>query len=115
MLDYYPKSGKAATRLPSCMLRSYLLSIKLHVTSIAKWCELLKVTPLYAILSGFLVSDTPGVGTFYDFFNRLWQSENNNYTSQLKHKKQKSKKGKTSWKMPSHVDLQFNFLRIGNT
>lgn len=26
MMDYYPKSGKAAKRLPSCLLRSYLLS-----------------------------------------------------------------------------------------
>ena len=81
MLNYYPKSGKPVKRLPSSLLRSYLLSIKLHITSITKWCELLKITPLYAILSGFPVDDTPGVGTFYDFFNRLWQSENNNYIS----------------------------------
>ena len=36
ILEFYPKSGKAATRFPSCMLRSYLLSIKLHVPSITK-------------------------------------------------------------------------------
>ena len=94
MLNYYPKSGKPVKRLPSSLLRSYLLSIKLHITSITKWCELLKITPLYAILSGFPVDDTPGVGTFYDFFNRLWQSENNNYISQLKHQKEKVQKGK---------------------
>ena len=49
---------------------------------------------MYAILSGFPVDDTPGIGTFYDFFNRLWQSDKNNYLNQIKHKKQNQKKGK---------------------
>ena len=61
-------------RLPSCMLRSYLLALKLKVTSITVWCRMLRETPLYAILSGFQFGDTPGVGTFYDFFSRIWQS-----------------------------------------
>ena len=56
-------------RLPSCMLRSYLLALKLKVTSITQWCRMLRETPLYAILSGFSFGDTPGVGTFYDFFS----------------------------------------------
>ena len=60
-------------RLPSCMLRSYLLALKLKVTSITVWCRMLRETPLYAILSGFTFGDTPGVGTFYDFFSRIWQ------------------------------------------
>ena len=33
--------------------RSYLLSIKLKVTSITVWVSMLKECPLYAILSGF--------------------------------------------------------------
>ena len=33
--------------------------------------EKLKSNPLYAILSGFEVGDTPGVRTFYDFINHL--------------------------------------------
>ena len=94
MQDYYSLHGKPASRFPSCLLRSYLLSIALNVTSITKWCGMLKITPLYAILSGFPVDDTPGVGTFYDFFNRLWQSDNPNYISQIKHKKVKAEKGK---------------------
>jgi hypothetical protein len=64
MLDYYPFLGKPASRFPSCLLRSYLLSI-------TKWCGILKAIPLYALLSGFSVDDAPGVGTFYVFFNRL--------------------------------------------
>ena len=62
-------------RLPSCMLRSYLLALKLKVTSITLWCRMLRETPLYAILSDFSFGDTPGVGTFYDFFSRLWQDD----------------------------------------
>ena len=49
------------------MQRSYLLSIDFKVTSITDWAAQLKINPLYAILSGFEVGDTPGVGTFYDF------------------------------------------------
>lgn len=41
------------------------------------------MNPLYAILSGFEVGDTPGVGTFYDFFSRLWNSDSNNLNPNL--------------------------------
>lgn len=94
MQEFYSLLGKPATHFPSCLLRSYLLSIVLKVDSITEWCRLLKITPLYAILSGFTAEDTPGVGTFYDFFNRLWQSDKDNYISQVKHKKAKPEKGK---------------------
>ena len=60
------------------MQRSYLLSIDFKVTSVTEWAAQLKINPLYAIVSGFEVGDTPGVGTFYDFFSRLWDSENKN-------------------------------------
>lgn len=70
-------------RTPSCMHRSYLLSIDFKVTSVTDWVAQLKFNPLYAILSGFEVGDTPGVGTFYDFFNRLWDSDDNNLSSHL--------------------------------
>lgn len=49
------------------MQRSYLLSIDFKVTSLTDWAAQLKINPLYAILSGFEVGNTPGVGTFYDF------------------------------------------------
>lgn len=93
MQDLYSKYGPEP-RLPSCMLRSYLLSIKLKITSITVWAAMLKECPLYAILSGFPVNNTPGVGTFYDFFNRLWQSDNNNFSPHKRFPKKKVKKGK---------------------
>lgn len=70
-------------RTPSCMHRSYLLSLDFKVTSLTDWAAQLKINPLYAILSGFEVGDTPGVGTFYDFMNRLWDSDDNNLSPHL--------------------------------
>lgn len=81
-------------RLPSCMLRSYLLALKLKVTSITLWCRMLRETPLYAILSGFLFVDTPGVGTFYDFFSRIWQDDEDNLSPKVRFPKMKPPKGK---------------------
>ena len=46
MQEFYSLPGKPATRFPSCLLRSCLLSIVLGVTSITRWCRLLKITPL---------------------------------------------------------------------
>ena len=77
MKDRYSVFGPEP-RLPSCMHRSYLLSIDFKVTSITDWAAQLKINPLYAIASGFEFGDTPGVGTFYDFCHRLWNSESDN-------------------------------------
>ncbi len=93
LLDRYSKFGPEP-RLPSCMLRSYLLSIKLKITSVTQWANKLKECPLYAILSGFPVNDTPGIGTFYDFFDRLWDSDSNNLSQKERFVKAKAKKGK---------------------
>ena len=83
-------------RTPSCMHRSYLLSIDFKVDSITDWVAQLKINPLYALLSGFEFGDTPGVGTFYDFFKRLWDSDSDNL-SPHEHppKKKKVKKPKS--------------------
>ena len=84
-------------RTPSCMQRSYMLSIDFKVDSIMDWAAQLKINPLYAILSGFEFVDTPGVGTFYDFFNRLWDSDSDNLSPHehpLKKKKVKKPKEK---------------------
>lgn len=82
MRSKYSKYGPAP-RTPSCMQRSYLLSIDFKVTSITEWAAQLKINPLYAFLSGFKTDDTPGVGTFYDFFSKLWDSEDKNLSPHL--------------------------------
>lgn len=91
--DRYFKKGPPP-RVPSCMLRSYLLSIKFKITSITRWVALLKENPLFAILSGFSFGNVPGVGTFYDFFSRLWDSNSNNLSPKERYLKPKAKKGK---------------------
>ena len=94
MKDKYSKFGPVP-RTPSCMQRSYLLSIDFKVTSLTEWAAQIKMNPLYAILSGFEVGDTPGVGTFYDFIKRLWNSDNNHLSSHIHPIKEKVKKPKT--------------------
>jgi hypothetical protein len=62
------------------MHRSFLLALEFKITSVTDWAASMKTCPLYAIVSGFDFGDTPGVGTFYDFFDRLWLSDDDNYS-----------------------------------
>ena len=94
MTDKYSKFGPVP-RTPSCMQRSYLLSIDFKVTSLTEWAAQLKMNPLYAILSGFEPGNTPGVGTFYDFINRLWNSDDDHMSPHIHPLKTKVKKPKT--------------------
>lgn len=68
---------------PKPRTRSYLLSLDFKVTFLTEWAAQLKINPLYAILSGFEFGDTPDVGTFYDFFNRLWDSNEDNLSPHI--------------------------------
>lgn len=85
------------------MQRSYLLSIDFKVHSLTDWAAQLKINPLYAFLSGFPFGDTPGVGTFYDFLGRLWDTDSDNLSphihpvkkKKLKMPKQKGEKVKS--------------------
>ena len=57
---------------PVCLFRSYWLMLQYQGTgSITDWVEKLRAEPFWAILSGFKPDDVPGVGTFYDFEDRL--------------------------------------------
>lgn len=91
MATKYSKFGPDP-RTSSFMQRSYLLSIDFKVTSLTEWAAQLKINPLYAILSGFEVGDTPGVGTFYDFMKRLWDSDDNHMSPHVHPLKSKVKK-----------------------
>ncbi|MEC0146445.1 hypothetical protein [Paenibacillus alginolyticus] len=84
------------------MFRSLLLFFMTNPTmGITEWINEMKRTPLYAILSGFEVGDVPGVGTFYDFFKRLWASGDKHIRAQKRNRrKSKPKKGKKGEKAP---------------
>lgn len=84
-----------APRDPASMLRSYLLFLLTNPTiGITKWVDQMHRVPLYAILSGFEPKDIPGVGTFYDFFERLWGSNQANVKPHQQPKRKKKNKKK---------------------
>lgn len=74
---------------------SYLLSFDFKISSLSDWDVQFKIIPLYAILIGFAFSDTPGVGTFYDFLGHMWDSDVNHLFPLIHPLKKKAKKSKT--------------------
>ena len=93
MQDRYSVFGPEP-RLPSDMLRSILVSVEFKITSYTKFAADLKENFLHAIISGFSIGDTPGVGTFYDFHKRLWLSDNKNISNAVHPPKEKPQKPK---------------------
>lgn len=90
LLHTYAERGPQP-RDPASLLRSFLLCLMTHPEKgLTEWINVMKRTPLYAVLSGFRPDDIPGVGTFYDFFRRLWPAVDKH----LKPKKQRRRKGK---------------------
>ena len=105
MQDKYSVFGPIP-RPPSCMLRSMLLALKFKITSVTAWVKSLQVTPMYAILSGFDPNDVPGVGTFYDFMDRLWDLPTNNYSPHIKPVPVKVNKPKGKGKKADSVEKE---------
>ena len=60
---------------PASMLRSCLAMMECGETSFDKWVAQMRDEPFYAVISGFEPSKVPGVGTFYDFQDRVLQRE----------------------------------------
>ncbi len=110
--DTYSLKGPTP-RDPASMLRSYLLFLLTNPTiGITKWIDEMHRVPLYAILSGFEPGDIPGVGTFYDFFRRLWGQEKDNIKPKIQRKRKKLKKGeKQVPKDPGIVEKLVNRFR----
>ena len=67
---YCADRGRVA-RHPVCMLRSCLTMMLCGVTNFDDWVALMHDDPFHALISGFDPQDLPGVGTFYDFQDRL--------------------------------------------
>ncbi|MDF1511485.1 MULTISPECIES: transposase [Bacillaceae] len=101
MKDRYSSNPRGRKpRNPSDMLRSLMLMHSLRETSIDRWVYTLKTTPIYAILSGFSPDNVPGIGTFYDFFKRLWIASSPHLSKRNKRKlKKPRKKGKKNQKL----------------
>jgi Transposase domain (DUF772) len=56
---------------PVCMLRAFLLMLLLHYKSLPQWADDLRTHPRLAQVAGFPPFQTPAVGTFYTFIDRL--------------------------------------------
>jgi Transposase DDE domain len=99
--DDYSDRGPDA-KDPASIFRCYLIYLMTHPEKgLTEWVNIMKRTPLYAILSGFNFEDLPGVGTFYDFFKRLWPTVDQNVKPKKQRKrKAKPKKGKKGEKAP---------------
>jgi len=74
MQSLFPSDGRPA-RDPISMLRSLILMHLSGFHSITKWVECIQFNDLLLNLSGFALNDSPGVGSFYDFINRLWSDK----------------------------------------
>ncbi|WAH43813.1 hypothetical protein NZD89_10740 [Alicyclobacillus fastidiosus] len=86
---------------PADLLRSYLLMLQVGEPSVTEWVNQLRRCPLYAILSGFQYGQTPGVGTFYGFFRRLWSCDSANLSPKHRLNRKKIKGGKKGEKAPT--------------
>jgi hypothetical protein len=68
---------------PICVLRAFLLMLLLHYKSLPQWANDLRTHPRLAQLAGFAPFQTPAVGTFYTFIDRL---EDGPYTPPCAHR-----------------------------
>lgn len=107
--DRYSHRGTPA-RDPQDMLRSLLAMELSGVTSIDEWVAFLRSFPSLAILSGFTPEDTPGVGTFYDFFDRLYLMEKSasKAKGKTRFKRKPRKNKKTKDEMPTETGPEHN-------
>jgi len=69
---YSSKPRGKKPRNPIAMLRSLILMTLLKIHSITEWVSNLNAFAIFAVLSGFDPADVPGVGTFYDFIDRIY-------------------------------------------
>ncbi len=98
--DTYSCHGPEATD-PADLLRSYLLMLEVGQSSITEWVNDLHRCPLYAILSGFEYGNTPGVGTFYDFFRRLWSHGTPSLAPRRRLSRKRPERGRKGEKAPT--------------
>ena len=93
-------------RVPSMMFRSLLVMIYLKVPRLSNWVDMMRTTPVYAILCGFDPEKVPGVSTFYDFMQRLWDDPNPNLSSNFKSLPKRVKKPKGKGKKAISIETE---------
>ncbi|MCP4693904.1 MAG: hypothetical protein GY859_38065, partial [Desulfobacterales bacterium] len=71
LAETYASSAGRPPRDPGCMLRSLILMTLRRESSVTKWVAETRSSSLPAVLTGFGPDETPGIGTYYDFFDRI--------------------------------------------
>ena len=64
------------------------------VTSFDVWVQMMRGDPFYALISGFDPEDTPGVGTFYNFQDRLLQRSPQSRTTPCRPRRRRDQRDK---------------------
>ncbi len=82
-------------RHPVCMLRCCLAMMLCGKTSFDEWVALMRDDPFYALISGFDPTDVPGVGTFYDFQDRLLHRPRQSRTTKRRPYRRRNQRDKT--------------------
>jgi len=82
--------------------------LKIH--SITKWARKLKNDKVLSIICGFDPDNIPGIGTFYDFLNRFWLSNNEPGKIMLPHKKPKKPSNQSEKLPPKHPNVVKNIV-----
>ncbi len=67
----YSSLKRSKPRNPICMFRSLILMALLKFSGITAWVNETRSSSFIAIMCGFEPGDTPGIGTYYDFMQRI--------------------------------------------
>jgi len=105
----FSTTGRSSNQQPE-IFRSFTLMSELDYSSIPKWIAFLKAHPILCYAVGVSPNNVPGVGSHYDFIDRLWlenpellkQRQNSLY--QFKSKPRK-KLGKNQKQPPRHPGI----------
>ena len=113
--QFYSAIGRPAKNQTQ-IIRSLVLMVMLHVTSLTFWLQKLKADSLLAMLVGCTPDSLPPLGSYFDFMDRLWaQSEASQKTGRKdlfpknKNSKPSQKPGKGK-KLPNKHDGITDFM-----
>jgi len=94
----YPPVGRPAKNQPE-LLRALMAMLHCQIHDPTKFVAVLRSSPVLRAICGFEQGKTPGVGTIYDFLDRLWLSDNPQKA--IKKPKSKGKRPKSGEKLPA--------------
>jgi hypothetical protein len=98
---YSDTRGRPA-RDPVSMLRSCLAMTECGVARFDDWVLMMRDDSFYALLSGFDPEDTPGVGTFYDFQDRLLQRPPQSRTTRCRPRRRRDQRDRADHHKDKH-------------